>query len=233
MSLIWEHHQGGSIALSHIFTTSFFIMRQINIWLLYSLSFLGCSAQTTKEVPIHVSSTKALTYQDSLVLLFKNNSTYYSMGFDYPVGKPNAKGYYNAQPFGKNNHLGDDWNGTGGGNTDLGDPVFAVANGYVTQSVNFYGGWGRVLRIAHAIPKGDSLVIVESLYAHMDTMTMRKGQWVMKGDNVGTIGNAGGIYLAHLHLEIRDGAGYELGGGYSTNTKGYLDPTKFIKENRK
>ncbi len=27
------------------------------------------------------------------------------------------RGYYNAQVFGKNNHLGDDWNGVGGGNT--------------------------------------------------------------------------------------------------------------------
>lgn len=30
--------------------------------------------------------------------------------FDFPVGKPDAKSYYNAQPFTKNNHLGDDWN---------------------------------------------------------------------------------------------------------------------------
>ncbi len=34
--------------------------------------------------------------------------------FDYPVGKPDAVGYYNAQPFGKNHHLGDDWNAVTG-----------------------------------------------------------------------------------------------------------------------
>jgi len=205
-------------------------MKYLPLWLM--LSVWSCNAQTT-SVPAAVETAVApLTYQDSLIMLFKEHTAYYSTGFDYPVGKPDAKGYYNAQPFGKNNHLGDDWNGNGGGNTDMGDPVYAVANGYVTQSVNFYGGWGRVLRIAHAIPEGDSLVIVESLYAHMDTMTTRKGQWIKKGDAIGTIGNAGGIYLAHLHLEIRNGAGYELGGGYSTVTKGYLDPTKFIKANR-
>lgn len=193
----------------------------------------SCYSQPTSEHRTPTYSKPVLTYQDSLIILFKEHSSYYSNGFDYPVGKPEAKGYYNAQPFGKNNHLGDDWNGRGGGNTDLGDPVYAIANGYVTQAINFYGGWGRVMRIAHAIPKDDSLIMVESLYAHMDTMSMRKGDWVMKGTQVGTIGNANGIYLAHLHLEIRDGVGYDLGGGYSSITKGYLDPTRFIKENRK
>jgi len=28
-------------------------------------------------------------------------------GFDFPVGKPNAKNYYSAQRFGVNEHLGD------------------------------------------------------------------------------------------------------------------------------
>jgi len=50
----------------------------------------------------------------------------YANRFDFPVGKPDAKGYYNAQIFGKNNHLGDDWNGANGGNSDLGEPIYAV-----------------------------------------------------------------------------------------------------------
>ncbi|HEY9169431.1 MAG TPA: hypothetical protein VIN72_08085 [Lutibacter sp.] len=41
------------------------------------------------------------------------NPEYVSDGSDFPVGKPNAKGYYDAQPFGKNRHLGSDWNGKG------------------------------------------------------------------------------------------------------------------------
>ncbi|WP_240642318.1 hypothetical protein [Nonlabens xiamenensis] len=31
-----------------------------------------------------------------------------ALSFDFPVGKPEAKGYYNAQAFGVNDHLGDD-----------------------------------------------------------------------------------------------------------------------------
>lgn len=45
-----------------------------------------------------------------------------STGFDYPVGEAgyvteanDGDGWYNAQDFGVNNHLGEDWNGEGGG----------------------------------------------------------------------------------------------------------------------
>ena len=76
-------------------------------------------------------------------------------GFDFPVGKPDAQGYYNAQSFTKNNHLGDDWNGVGGGNTDLGDPIYSIAHGYVSFSENIGGGWGNVIRIVHTINENE------------------------------------------------------------------------------
>lgn len=62
---------------------------------------------------------------------------------------------------------------------------------------------------------------------------VQQNQPVKKGLQIGTIGNADGAYYAHLHLEIRDSVGMPLGGGYSSNTTGFLDPTKFIKSNRK
>ena len=40
------------------------------------------------------------------------------------------------------------------------------------------------------------------------------------------------LNYAYLHFEIRDDIELPIGGGYSGDTKGYLDPTKFIKENR-
>ena len=151
-----------------------------------------------------------------------------SKGFDFPVGKPNARGYYNAQVFGKNNHLGDDWNGVGGGNTDLGDAIYAIADGYVVSAEDMNGGWGNVIRVLH---KFDGKKI-ESLYAHCDKILVNKGDIVLKGDKIGTIGTANGKYLAHLHFEIRGQVGLPLGAGYSSETEGYLDPTKFINKNR-
>ncbi len=38
---------------------------------------------------------------------------------------------YNAQRLTQNHHLRDDLNGIGGEDSDLGDPIYAVANGRV------------------------------------------------------------------------------------------------------
>ena len=154
---------------------------------------------------------------------------YIADGFDYPVGKPNSKGYYNAQPFGKNTHLGDDWNGLGGGDTDLGDPIFTTAHGKVVYAENFGGAWGNVLRIVHFLPDSTK---VESLYAHCDEIMTAAGKWVKRGEQIGTIGNNNGGYPAHLHFEMRDDITLPVGKGYSSDQKGYLNPTAFIKKHR-
>jgi murein DD-endopeptidase MepM/ murein hydrolase activator NlpD len=153
--------------------------------------------------------------------------------FDFPVGAPNAKNYYNAQKFGKNYHLGDDWNGKGGGNTDFGDPVYASSDGIVAFSDDVKGGWGNVIRIYHNFGTKQKPVYVESLYAHLNKRAVNTGTIVKRGMKIGTIGNANGIYWAHLHFEIRDTLDMPIGGGYSKDTNGYIDPTKFILSHRK
>ncbi|HEY1080753.1 MAG TPA: hypothetical protein VGE29_00740, partial [Prosthecobacter sp.] len=47
-------------------------------------------------------------------------------GFDFPVGKPDAAGYYKARGYWPNGHMGEDWNGNGGGDSDLGAPIYAM-----------------------------------------------------------------------------------------------------------
>lgn len=153
-------------------------------------------------------------------------------GFDFPVGPPDAKSYYNANPFGTDLHLGDDWNGVGGGNTDLGDPVYSIAHGLVVEAHDHGSGWGKVIRIIHRV---DSLTLEgshESLYAHLDTMMVTSGTTVKRGQQIGTIGTADGAYLAHLHLEIRTEIKLPLGGGYASDTTGYTDPSAFIRKHR-
>src|SRR2546428_8126364 len=46
-------------------------------------------------------------------------------------------------------HPGEDWNGSGGGNTDLGQNVFAVANGRTVFASNCGKLWGNVVVVEH------------------------------------------------------------------------------------
>jgi murein DD-endopeptidase MepM/ murein hydrolase activator NlpD len=153
-------------------------------------------------------------------------------GFDFPVGPPDATGYYDAQPFGDNDHLGSDWNGAGGGNSDLGDPVHAIGDGVVTAAEDLGGGWGKVVRICHRIRDRGEVREIESLYAHLDAIDVVVGAAVRRGDTIGTIGTAGGRYRAHLHLELRTEPGLPVGGGYGTDRSRHLDPTAFIRAHR-
>ena len=208
------------------------IYHKITTIIILGLMFSSCLENASNEEQSEetlVIEAIPLSRIDSISSLFNNNPNYKSLGFDYPVGKPDAKGYYNAQEFGKNAHLGDDWNATTGGNSDLGDPIYAISNGYVHFAEDMGGGWGNIIRIWHQ--KADS-TIIESFYAHCDEIIIETGRFVNKGEQIGTIGNCNGIYSAHLHFEIREDIELPIGGGYG-NTVGYLDPTKFIEANRK
>jgi Peptidase family M23 len=125
-------------------------------------------------------------------------------GFEIPVGKPAGEGYYVFRGYAPNGHLGEDWNGKGGGDTDLGDPVYACADGIVVFSYDVRVGWGHVVIIRHAYRDTDgSSRQVDSLYAHLDRRSVRKDQIVRRGQQIGTIGTAHGRYAAHLHFEMR------------------------------
>ena len=153
-----------------------------------------------------------------------------STEWGFPVGYPSAQGYYNAQIFGKNNHLGDDWNGVGGGNTDIGDNVYSISDGIVSFSDNLGGGWGNIVRIYHNIGSFEKPQFIESFYAHLEDVSVSEGTVVKAGQKIGTIGNVQGKYLAHLHFEIRHKVDLPIGPGYSYNNSGYLDPTQFIRK---
>ncbi|MEL6638333.1 MAG: M23 family metallopeptidase [Bacteroidota bacterium] len=164
--------------------------------------------------------------------IFRHHFTYCSDGFDYPVGKPDAQHYFLAQQFGENSHLGEDWNGTGGGNTDLGDPVYVVGNGLVTFAKEVCCGWGNVIRVVHRLPNHPEYDYVESVYAHLNNIQIQTGDLLRRGDQIGTIGTANGRYWAHLHLELRSFINMSLGPGYSEDRYGYLAPSDFIAKHR-
>ena len=120
----------------------------------------------------------------------------------------------------------------GGGNTDLGDPVYAVANGLVVYANDICCGWGNTVRVVHFLPYHSEYKYVESIYSHLHNIHAKPGDLVMRGDQIGSIGNARGRYSAHLHLEFRDFVNMSMGPGYSEDQFGYLNPTDFIDGNR-
>jgi murein DD-endopeptidase MepM/ murein hydrolase activator NlpD len=149
--------------------------------------------------------------------------------FGLPVGIENGKRYYKARGFRPRGHLGEDWNGVGGGNTDLGDPVHATGNGLVVYAHDFRAGWGNVVIIRHAyIERGDTRYI-DSLYGHLDRILVRHGQRVERGQRIGTIGTGHGRYPAHLHFEIRKDIRVGMYRSmFARDYSVYHDPTQFV-----
>lgn len=120
-------------------------------------------------------------------------------------------------------HLGDDYNGPGGGNSDIGMDVVAVAAGVVEACIFWDGksyGFGNHIFIRHELEDklyealkarfGIDSRILYSHYAHLDKIAVRAGDEVDKGQLIGKCGNSGTTY-GHEHNEIRKatGLGYE------------------------
>lgn len=152
--------------------------------------------------------------------------------FDFPIGSEHGALSYNAQPFTENRHLGDDLNGIGGENSDLGDPVFAVADGRVLLAGEGGPGWGNVLIVLHAVQENGARKYVQSYYAHLQTILATPGQNLRRGQQIATIGNASGRYWAHLHFEMREFITPFIGPGYRQETRGWINPTEFIQQHR-
>ena len=106
-------------------------------------------------------------------------------GFDHPVGKPNAEGYYMARGF-LSYHPGEDWNGVKGGNSDLGAPVYSIGDGYVTFAMDARMGWGNVVIVRHAYVENGKTQFADSMYAHLNTILVKKGQAVKQGAVLGS-----------------------------------------------
>ncbi len=152
--------------------------------------------------------------------------------FDFPIGSENGALAYNAQHFTDNRHLGDDLNGIGGENSDLGDPVFTVADGRVLFAREAGPGWGNVIIVLHAYEENGVRKFVQSYYGHLDTILVQPRQDVRRGEQIATIGTANGRYWAHLHFEMREFTTPFVGPGYRDDPRGWIDPSAFIASHR-
>ena len=159
-------------------------------------------------------------------------------GFDFPVGKPDATGYYKSRGLRLRSpeHFGEDWNGRGGGNSDLGDPIYSIGDGIVTFAYDVRSSWGNVVIVRHAYRDTASgqVKYCDSFYAHLLAIMTSVGQHVKRGQQIATLGSNRGMYPAHLHFELR----YNIHIGmqrtsFAADTSNFADPSQFITLHRR
>ncbi|MFF4878024.1 M23 family metallopeptidase [Micromonospora sp. NPDC000668] len=90
-----------------------------------------------------------------------------------------------------------------------GTPYLSVHDGLVTKA-GWYGGYGQAVIVQHADGS-------EAIYGHSSALSVKEGQQVKAGDQLGLVGYTGHSYGTHLHLEI--------------HVKGQpVDPVPFLQE---
>ncbi|MFZ4482498.1 MAG: peptidoglycan DD-metalloendopeptidase family protein [Chthoniobacterales bacterium] len=163
----------------------------------------------------------------------KFSATRSADGFDMPVGPPNAVGYYRSRGLIVGHHMGDDWNGNGMGNSDLGAPVYATAHGLCIYARDARMGWGKTVIVRHVFWEAGKWNYVDSFYTHMHQIFVREGQQIRRGQLVGSIGTNRGMYVAHLHFEIRKNLRIGVNqGSYRKDLTNYYKPYDFILPRR-
>jgi hypothetical protein len=218
----------------------------------------GCAQVEPKSVVkvVKDSLAKADTIKEITINDYLNSML--ADGFDFPAGNTGGQGAYTCVANGKKYegwyvatrfgelyslgiHPGVDINGSGGGDTDLGQAVFSVAGGEVVEAKDFDVPWGKIIVIRHKYLENGKFNECFSVYGHLDTMLVKKGQLVNRRQQIGTIGTGNGSYSAHLHFEIRKASMAAYPADYWPGTEGmdlawikenYESPFDFIKAHR-
>ncbi len=76
-----------------------------------------------------------------------------------------------------------------------GTPVYATAAGRVKTS-KYYGTFGNYIEVDH----GNGYV---SIYGHLSRRKVNRGEKVVRGQKIGTVGNTGRSTAPHLHYEVQ------------------------------
>lgn len=81
---------------------------------------------------------------------------------------------------------------------DVGEPVYAVADGEVIYAGDGLRGYGNVIIVQHADR-------VSSLYAHNSELKVKQGDHVAQGSLIALMGSTGHSTGPHVHFELRQG----------------------------
>jgi murein DD-endopeptidase MepM/ murein hydrolase activator NlpD len=78
----------------------------------------------------------------------------------------------------------------------VGTPIYATADGTVSEAGYNNGGYGNLIKLDHG--RG-----IETRYGHLSTFTVRAGERVKRGQMIGRMGSTGRSTGSHLHYEVR------------------------------
>jgi murein DD-endopeptidase MepM/ murein hydrolase activator NlpD len=194
------------------------------LWLL--LDFAGRPRQAPAAVPT--------TQLDWVTFFAENILPHLPMAEELvtPLRPPDGNGASVTLPFGVVGHLGEDWATTKGDGT-LGEPVYSMGDGWVSVAQDFENAWGKVIFVCYRFPAGRYPPFIEVMYAQLQSIDVKPGDFVQRGQKIGTVGNAGGTYQAHLHWEVRQTVGLGVGPGFDTaNRTGWLEPSQILTAHR-
>ncbi|MCR9086272.1 MAG: DUF5930 domain-containing protein [Rhodobacteraceae bacterium] len=143
--------------------------------------------------PMAARANEILSHMEQIALFSAAAQT---LPFAKPVkaGVRQTSGFgYRRDPIrgGTRLHSGMDWAGS------YGTPIYATGDGVIVHA-GWQSGYGRLVKIQHEFG-------VHTRYAHLSSMSVKVGQRVSRGDQIGAMGNSGRSTGTHLHYEVRVG----------------------------
>ncbi len=167
----------------------------ITILLVAALILSGCASMFIQYYG-YVASDADIIREDGNTISITNNIPSISQGYRPLQSRQDDR-------FEKGNHEGIDII------SQKGTPVLAAASGVVISS--FYRPlFGNRIVIDHG--KDNNGMFILSRYVHLDRMLLQKGDRVVRGQQIGTMGSTGLLAggFPHLHFEIRSGVKPEI-----------------------
>jgi murein DD-endopeptidase MepM/ murein hydrolase activator NlpD len=78
----------------------------------------------------------------------------------------------------------------------IGTPIYATADGTVSNAGYNSGGYGNLIKLDHG--RG-----IETRYGHLSAILVSAGQHITRGQLIGRMGSTGRSTGSHLHYEVR------------------------------